>query len=178
MVFFGHLGPTVAAVKIYGHFNKKVNKNSMKIDYRVVMLGSMLPDLIDKPIGAFLFRNTFHNSRIFCHSLIFSFLLLLIGFLYFRKSKNNNVILLGVCSLIHQILDSMWLYPKIFYWPFTGWVLPQRPEGQWLASTLTRLLTDPYYYVPEAFGFTLILYYFIPLIREKKLTSFFKYGKL
>lgn len=72
MIFFGHLGITTGIVncceKIL-HKDKGL-KNKISIDYRFVMLGSILPDMIDKPIGAFLFRNTFHNSRIFAHTLI------------------------------------------------------------------------------------------------------------
>ena len=180
MIFFGHVGITTAVVKSYENFvtHKKNNKYTPTIDYRLVMIGSLLPDIIDKPIGAYFFRNTFHNSRIFCHSLLFSIGLMILGSYYFYRRKNNNVFLLGVCSFIHQILDSMWLYPGIFYWPIYGWKFPTRPEGHWVANDIVRLLTDPYVYMPEIVGAIIIAYYFTKLVAKGKFREFIRYGRL
>jgi len=41
------------------------------IDTRVLLIGSLLPDIIDKPIGNYLFRDTVSNGRIVCHTLLF-----------------------------------------------------------------------------------------------------------
>lgn len=48
MIFFGHLGLTGLAAKAV-----EKSLGNIKIDYRVVFVGSILPDLIDKPIGRF-----------------------------------------------------------------------------------------------------------------------------
>ena len=180
MIFFGHVGITTAAVKTYENITagKRIGKNKSNIDYRVVMIGSILPDIIDKPIGAWLFRNTFHNSRIIAHSLVFSITLMILGSYYFYKRKNNNIILLGVSSFIHQILDSMWMYPGILYWPAYGWKFPTRPEGHWIESSLSKLLTDPYVYGPEIIGAAIMAYYMGKLVAKGKFGEFLKYGKL
>jgi len=179
MIFLGHVGITTAAVKAYEKISsKKIKKDKLSIDYRVVMIGAMLPDIIDKPIGAYFFRSTFHNSRIFSHSLVFSIALMILGSYYFYRRKNNHVFILGVCSLIHQTLDSMWLYPGILYWPAYGWKFPTRPEGQWLESSLAKLLTDPYVYVPEIIGAVIIAYYVIRVITKETIKEFLKYGRL
>lgn len=179
MIFFGHLGPTALLVNLIDKAVINKNKDENKIDYRMVLIGSDLPDIIDKPIGALLFRGVFHNSRIFCHTLLFSGLLFIIGIIKARKSGNyrNNILILGFCSLIHQLLDSMWLYPKIFYWPLFGLKFPPRAEGNWAAEGLARLLTDPFYYVPEVLGIIIIMYYLIKLIKEGQLGKFVKNGK-
>ena len=178
MIFFGHVGITTAVVKAYENISKqhKDKKNKVHIDYRVVMIGSILPDIIDKPIGAYFFRNVFHNSRIFAHSLIFSIILISIGAYYFYKKKNNNVLLLGVGSFIHLILDSMWLYPRILFWPFSGGKFPTRPEGNWLASDMIGLMRNPYVYGPEIIGALIIIYYLFK--NRKQLRKFIINGTL
>lgn len=180
MIFFGHVGITTAAMKTYENIigEKRSGKDKSSIDYRLVMLGAMLPDLIDKPIGAWLFRSTFHNSRIIAHSLVFSITLMILGSCYFYKRKNNNITLLGASSFIHQILDSMWLYPGILYWPAYGWKFPTRPEGNWVESSLSKLLTDPYVYMPEMIGAAIVAYYMGKVIAQGSLKEFLKYGKL
>jgi membrane-bound metal-dependent hydrolase YbcI (DUF457 family) len=180
MIFFGHLGITTGAIKTYekiAHKDKELN-NEVSIDYRVVLIGSILPDIIDKPIGAYLFRSTFHNSRIFAHTLLFSVVLMLIGLYRISKRKKNNILLLGICTSIHLILDSMWLYPKILFWPYFGWRFPIRPEGNWVQSDIVRLATDPSYYIAELIGFIIIAYYFIRLVKERQMKVFLRKGKL
>ncbi|OAA91135.1 metal-dependent hydrolase [Clostridium coskatii] len=173
MVFFGHLGPTTAVFKFYEKMNKRET-----IDYRFVLVGSILPDLIDKPIGAFLFRNTFHNSRIFGHTLLFSLILLLIGIHRIKINKGNRIFTLGISTSIHLMLDSMQLYKGILFWPFLGFKFPERPEGNWAEGTLQRLITDPSYYLTEIVGFIIIMYFFIKLIKNKRLNEFIRNGKL
>lgn len=175
MIFFGHLGITTGIVRICEKFTPK---KDLDIDYRYILVGSVLPDIIDKPIGAFFLRNVFHNSRIFAHSLLFGIALLCIG--AYRKSKcgKAGILFLGIGSLIHQLLDSMWLYPKISLWPFLGLKFPARPEGSWVADDFTRLVSDPKYYGPELFGFIIIAYYFIKLVRNNGIKEFLKTGRI
>lgn len=178
MIFFGHIGPTTLIIKAYEKLTNK--KDKTEIDYRFVVIGSVLPDLIDKPIGAFFFRNQFENTRLFAHSLLFSGVLMLIGIYFMLKNKKrtNNFFILGLGSFIHQLLDSMWMYPKTFYWPFLGWKFPTRPEGKWLVEGFDRLLTDPIYYVTELVGFVIVIYFVVKLMKNKKMNQFFKKGIL
>jgi inner membrane protein len=180
MTFFGHLGITTEVLKIYEKvFYKKRDLSSKTlIDYRVVLVGAILPDIIDKPIGAYLFRSTFHNSRIFAHTLAFSAILIFIGLYRLFKQRKNNILILGLCTSIHLILDSMWLYPGILLWPCYGLRFPQRAEGNWISSDIVRLITDPSYYLPEIIGFAIIGYYFWGLVRNKQVKSFISKGKL
>lgn len=180
MIFFGHLGITTGVIKIYEKIaHKDIDIDSeVSIDYRVVLIGSILPDIIDKPIGAYIFRNTFHNSRIFAHTLLFSVLIMLIGLYILYKHKKSNILLLGTCTSIHLILDSMWLYPEILFWPYFGWRFPVRPEGNWVQSDIIRLATDPSYYLSELIGFMIIAYYFVRLIKNRQINTFLKNGKL
>ncbi len=50
-----------------------------RVDYRLILLGSLLPDTIDKPVGLLILRDFFSNGRIFGHSFLFSLLILAAG---------------------------------------------------------------------------------------------------
>lgn len=178
MVFFGHLGLTTAAVKAYEKADKSSPNKSTSIDYRVVLVSAVLPDLIDKPVGVFLLRNVFHNSRIFAHTLLFSLVLLIIGFIRIKKKKKNTVLIVGFGCLIHLILDSMWNYIGILFWPLYGLKFPPRPEGNWGAETLQNLFTNPWTFGPEIIGFLILLYFFIKLIKRRNLKNFIFHGNL
>jgi len=175
MIFFGHLGITTGVVKTY---EKLSNNDKNSIDYRVVLVGSILPDLIDKPMGAFFFRSTFHNSRIFAHTFLFSFIILILGGYFFYRYRKNKMMSLGVSTCIHLILDSMWLYTGILFWPYYGLNFPERPEGNWAQSSLERLVSDPGYYIPEIVGLGIILFYIIKIYKSKQIKRFIKKGNI
>jgi inner membrane protein len=179
MIFFGHLGITTGIVKGYEYVTgKKLHRQSIDIDYRFVFLGAILPDVIDKPIGMFLFRNTFHNSRLFAHTLIFSLILIFAGWLFLKRKRNNRILTLGICSLIHLLLDSMWLYPQTLFWPFISLTFPARPNGDWIAEDMQHLLSDPFYMGAEIVGFVIAFYLLIRSIHKKQFRQFILRGKL
>jgi hypothetical protein len=68
MLPFAHIGIAIALFYIAGLAFPKVREH---IDYRYVIVGSMLPDIIDKTVGMVLFADTFANGRIFAHALLF-----------------------------------------------------------------------------------------------------------
>lgn len=68
MLVFGHLGFTT------GIFSLIEEKLGYRIDYRVVFIGALLPDMIDKPLGMILLP--LHNGRVFAHTLLFALMLL------------------------------------------------------------------------------------------------------
>lgn len=177
MIFFGHLGLTTLAFKAYEKVYSD-KKEITPVDYRFVLAGAILPDIIDKPIGAFFFRGIFHNSRIFAHTLLFTAILLITGVYYYHKHKNNNLLTTGISCLVHLVLDSMWLYPGILFWPYFGLKFPERAEGDWVKSAFMRLISDPGYFVPEFIGFAIIAYYFIKLLRNRQIKKFLRNGKL
>ena len=179
MIFFGHIGITAGIVKgCEAVSRKKRGRQGIPVDYRFVMAGSVLPDLIDKPIGMFFFRSTFHNSRLFAHTLLFSAVLLLLGWLLYKRRKNSRVLFLGVGSFIHLVLDSMWFYPQILFWPFLLRPFPARPEGDWVAEDMQNLLVSPFYMGAEAVGLAILLFFFIRAARRGRLRDFLLRGIL
>lgn len=193
LIFFGHLGLTAGAFKAYetaaSHY--KIKKLPT-IDYRFVLAGSILPDVIDKPIGAIFFINTYHNSRIYGHTLLFSLMILLFGVYFLKKRGTSSVLVLGFGSLIHLILDSMWQYPETLFWPFLNLgaalhaksgrlsVLLRFPYrfDNWLAHDAETIFQSPMPWIFELAGFMILAFFLIRLLRRHQLVCFLKTGKL
>ncbi|MEW6425296.1 MAG: metal-dependent hydrolase [Bacillota bacterium] len=95
-----------------------------------MLLGSLLPDIIDKPLGGLVFKATLGNGRIYAHMLIFLLLLVGTGIFFWVKYKRPGVLVLAGGSFFHHILDGMWHFPGTYLWPFYGWSFPKGdPEG-------------------------------------------------
>ncbi len=107
-------------------------------------LGSILPDLIDKPVGLLLFPEIFGTGRIFGHALLVVGLVLFSGILVYARYPRTGVLILAMLAGIftHQVLDAMWLQPANWYWPalgpFTG---KSRPD--FFGDYLMRALKNP-----------------------------------
>src|SRR4030043_727323 len=89
MLLFAHPGITLgAATLIADAVNRKPSwfaSLSRYLDIRWLMVGSLLPDIIDKPVGQYFFRDTFNNGRIFSHTLLFFIVLTAIGFFLYKR---------------------------------------------------------------------------------------------
>jgi hypothetical protein len=115
---------------------------STKLPFRWLLLGTLLPDLIDKPIyfalgliehfstGGWVF-----GKRGFAHTALF--LLLLVAVAVFKRSASWLACAIGTAT--HLLLD---IVSKLFgahhsasdslivlLWPFLGWGFPTMPYG-------------------------------------------------
>jgi len=119
MIFFGHTGITAA---IINKFEKSAGRDKkFSIDYRYVLIGSVLPDIIDKPLEMIVNHAFPPHGRMYAHTLLFAAILMIIGMIYNFKYK--NVFIFGVCSFIHVLIDGMWMDPKVFLFPLFGFNL-------------------------------------------------------
>lgn len=120
MLLFGHLGTTVGTIRITQKLFNGLSKNKQKlsIDYRLVMLGSMLSDVIDKPLVLITSTKPVGAARYIAHSLVFVVALLIVGKLYKLMFKKNGLLVLGFASAAHLIEDLAWRAPKKFFWPY------------------------------------------------------------
>lgn len=178
MLLFAHVGLTLGFAK---SLEKVLSCRGMKeytglIDYRLVFWGSMLPDIIDKPLGGLILRETLGNGRIYCHTLLFLLFLLIPGIrLCFKYKRPGLLVMAGGCT-IHCILDGMWSFPKTFLWPIYGWSFPPGDPGNWLRLWM-NLLTSPKYYIPEILGSVIVIVFFTELVIHKNLYCFIVSGK-
>jgi len=83
-------------------------------------IGSILPDLIDKPLGQIIFATSIGYGRIYCHTLLFFFVMLITGILVWHYLKSPVIIALSLGIFSHGILDLMWQNLKTWLWPFMG----------------------------------------------------------
>ena len=127
-------------------------------DAKSLILGSLLPDIIDKPVGLGVFKNTFSNGRIFSHSLLFPVVLAAFGSLIHRRYGKTWGFSLALGSFVHLVLDRMWCEPKTLFWPLFGLRFKKMDADNWLARILHGLFNDPKVYKPEIIGAMMLLW--------------------
>jgi inner membrane protein len=159
MLVFAHLGLTLAAAKFTERFG-------LHPAFLFVAVGSMLPDIIDKPLG-YLIYGSMANGRIFAHTLLFLFVLATIAAIL--RSRALGSLSFGV--LAHLVLDSIWTTPVILLWPLLG-DFPIKPNLSVLGyfEMLMRGLENPEILIPEVLGF-LYLAHFVLLGWPEKLSA-------
>ncbi len=146
MLLFAHLGFTLAA----GRFIRWVN-------LAYLALGSILPDIIDKPMGLMVF-GTPEMSRTYAHTLLF-LLILVVSAVYLKDVRLASV---SVGVFAHLILDSMWQSPVFLFWPLLG-NFPQAPDvGTSGTSSYIQGLLDelrnPMVGIQEVLGLSYLLF--------------------
>jgi hypothetical protein len=87
------------------------------IDYRLVVVGALLPDLIDAPFGGARVMHTLGASVV-----------LLVGVMLatrHRRQARRRLLAVPIGTFLHLVLDGMWTRTETFWWPFLG----RRLEG-------------------------------------------------
>jgi len=148
------------------------------IDIRLLLIGSLLPDIIDKPVGLFFFGGIFSHGRIFCHTLLFLILVTLAGLYLYQRHRKSWLFILSLGTFTHLIFDQLWHAPRLLFWPFYGFAFERAVVSDWMPNMLHALLTDPKVYVPELVGVAILLCFGLMLVRRRKVCAFFKYGQV
>lgn len=206
MLLLGHIGITLASAALgfglkdklrhgtteddsptrgsYSLNNQPDSKTSLfrslanRTDIRFLFVGSMLPDIIDKPIGVYFFRETFSNGRIFSHTLLFLISITIIGFLIKKYSGRTWGLALSFGTLLHLILDQMWYEPKTLLWPIFGIGFERIETTYWLRNTLHALLEEPSAYVPEIIGLVVLIWFVWELLHCRAILRFLRQGRV
>jgi membrane-bound metal-dependent hydrolase YbcI (DUF457 family) len=147
-VLFWHLGGTVAFIR-YAF-------RDPRMDLRLLMLGAILPDLLDTPIGLWWWEEL-RNVRLLGHSLAFAAVVMVVVLLATRRGRpRKRWMPLAVGVLMHLVLDAMWAQPETLWWPFLGWELTTTSfatAGDYLRS----LLSDWRVWAMEAGGLAYLM---------------------
>jgi inner membrane protein len=187
MFVFGHVGVTWGGTLLLSRLWRRLpipgagttagRPSIAAIDYRFVILGSILPDLIDKPLGVFILADELSNGRVFAHSLLFVLLLLAAALVWWRTA-GPALSCLALGSAAHLILDRLWEEPQTLFWP----LFQLRPERQdvsdWPQQMLEHLFADPYVYVSEVVGAVIIVALLASLAARRGLRSFALSGRI
>jgi membrane-bound metal-dependent hydrolase YbcI (DUF457 family) len=149
-MLFWHLGITSAVIFF--------TLGRRRIDYRVVLLGAILPDLIDKPIGRIFFEEQFQNARLFGHTLLVWLVVLLAILLGLRGEAARRWLVLPIAAMLHLVLDGMWDQPTTLFWPLFGTEFPKMPAANYWLEVLTRPFQQPLVGLGELVGLILLVY--------------------
>ena len=189
MLILGHAGITLGAATLLAGAvqgsgyapGKKVSwftALGSYLDIRLLIVGSLLPDIIDKPVGQYFFRETFSNGRIFSHTLVFFLLIAAAGFFLYKSRRKIWLLTLALGTLAHLILDEIWHAPATLFWPFLGFAFEKADLTGWASNIFQALLSNPRVYVPEAVGLLILLWFGLALVIGRRLGIFVKYGKV
>jgi inner membrane protein len=193
LLVFGHVGITLAAGLVlkrafpykpdHADADEPVAGSSFrkivdKMDLRILIVGSMLPDLIDKPLGQVIFRESIGNGRIYAHTLLFLIAISMIGFYLYRSRQHIWLVVLAFGSLLHIIEDEMWLLPRTLFWPFMGFTFDKLDSDYWLGSLWNKFLHDSSVYIPEWIGIAIVAGFGIWLVCRKEVRRFLRQGRI
>lgn len=140
-----HLGVTLLAVRYVFR--------DPNMDLRWVALGSLLPDLLDKPVGSVLFHDTFGTHRLVAHALVFPVVGLFVVLGVTRRGSVSRKAAIGVVigALFHLVLDGAWADPEAFWWPLLGVEFPAVADST-IGPLVQRMVADPWVWAGEAVG--------------------------
>lgn len=128
-----------------------------------IVIGALLPDLIDKPLGRIILADTIGSGRIFAHTLLFGLLLILAGYYLYNKGKPELLIIAGA-SFCHLLEDQVWNKPVVFFWPLFGWEFPKDTISGSFLDYLMIIFTRSYIpglsnvFISEVIGLLIIVF--------------------
>jgi len=146
------------------------------VDYRLVLLGSLLPDIIDKSVWLIVGSHFSLSGRDYGHTLLFNLVLLIAGLVLFRYRK-SWLFIISLSSFMHLILDKMWNRPVALLWPLLG-PLPKEETTGWFFNMLQVIFSQPEAYVPEIIGLVIVLLFAYRLVAKKRVIGFLKRGTI
>lgn len=155
-----------------------VMRGNPRVDYRVVAVASLLPDLIDKPVGRLIFKARFDSGRIYAHTLLFNLLLFCVLF-FMRGRAKRSFVLVPLSSLLHLAEDGVWSKAEVFWWPLHGTDFPRQPVPGGAFAFLSPT-SNPGALWQEAVGLAFILWLFAShgMLSRSGLREFLRTGML
>jgi len=138
----------------------------------------LLPDIIDKPIGQVLFRETFNNGRIFCHTLLFLVLVTVAGLFFYRRKGKTWLLAFSFGTLTHLVFDQIWRSPRTLLWPLLGYNFESVDLTDWIGKIWHVLFTDAAVYIPELIGLLILFWFMWVLLYRRNTYAFIRYGRV
>ncbi|MDQ3941156.1 MAG: metal-dependent hydrolase [Actinomycetota bacterium] len=169
-MIFWHLG--FAALVVYLTLGRR------RVDYRFILAGAVLPDLIDAALGPFLFEGD--AWRGVAHSLIANVAITVAIIVFLRGATRTAVFGIGVGWLLHLVGDAMWDAPQTFFWPLAGTDFASRPEEPYSWDVLLHPLDHVWLWAGELVGVAILAWFWVAfsLGKDGRFKLFLKDGYL
>jgi inner membrane protein len=153
-----------------------VMRGNPRVDYRIVAVASLLPDIVDKPIGRLFLHSRFETGHLVGHALLVNVAFFCVLF-FMRGRAKRQFVLVPISSLLHLAEDGMWSNPKVFWWPLFGARFPREPVG---GGTFGFLVPSPVVFAQEAIGLAVIAWLFTShgLLNRDGIRAFLRTGHL
>jgi hypothetical protein len=149
------------------------------LDRRLIALGAVAPDLMDKPLAAVYFYPRYKAAVLFGHTLLVH-LLVLLATLW----KRPHWLPYALAFNSHVLTDRLWFFPDTFYWPLRGWRFhtwgKAGSEQQDIKKAYWRALTRrPELWSWEVGGLIALAWFVLSrrLYRPRRLKDFLRTGR-
>ena len=166
---------TIRKKRFFRPLNSPKNRTG-SIDYRLVLLGSLLPDILDKPLWFLSSGDIFASGYDYGHTFLLSLALLICGLILLRYRK-SWLLIISSGSFIHLICDQMWNTPVTLWWPLLGPFLRLETTG-WVLNIWQALFSRPSVYIPEIIGLIALLLLGYRLLVSKSIIKFIRTGAI
>jgi inner membrane protein len=150
-VLLWHLG--IAALIVY------VTLGRRRIDYRMVLIGALLPDLVDGVLGLVWFEEA--AGRWIAHSIFAAIGVAIVILLTFSGERRQSLFGIGVGWLLHLVADGMWLAPLTFLWPAFGTEFSTAPREPYSWDLFTEPLSHLSTWGGELVGLAILAWFWI-----------------
>jgi inner membrane protein len=150
-VLLWHLG--IAALIVY------VTLGRRRIDYRMVLIGALLPDLVDGVLGLIWFEGA--AGRWIAHSIFAAIAVAIVILLTFSGERRQSLFGIGVGWLLHLVADGMWLAPLTFLWPAFGTEFSTAPREPYSWDLFTEPLSHLSTWGGELVGLAILAWFWI-----------------
>ena len=151
------------------------------LDDRAIAFGSLLPDILDKPIALILAGDLVGNgTRNIGHTLIFALILIAAAGAATAALRRALPLTIALASAGHLALDGMWNHAQTLFWPLTGWAFPLKERAtvtEWTESTLSAIpdrLSDPL----ELAGLAVICWIAARVLWSRSVKSYLLTGRI
>lgn len=150
-----------------------------EIDLRLLLVGSLLPDIIDKPLGIYILRGSYGSGRIFAHTVLFLLLTTAVALAVYFRWRRTGMLAIAFGCLTHLVFDQMWRTPQTLFWPLLGASFSHHVSGDdWVLQIARAVATRPDTYIPEIIGGTVLGGVLVWLLIHRRLSAFLRTGRL
>lgn len=149
-----------------------------RIDYRFILLGAVLPDVVDGSLGLFFFGGP--SGRWVAHSLTAVIVIAVIIILFTKGERRLSLFGIAVGWLLHLVGDAMWQAPFTFFWPAFGFRFNNSPAEPYSWDLFTHPFDHLWTWSGELVGLAILAWFWVAfrLGEENRLRLFLKDGYL